>query len=255
MPQGFITRGTTNPNRLRRNDNWITDHPHLRAALLRPGALLVDLGYGASARTTLELADRIRQRLAPVEIIGLEIDPDRVAAAAPYAHAGASFQLGGFELAGLRPSVVRAMNVLRQYDVAAAAAAWSEICGNLAPGGYLVEGTCCEWGRLASWVLLDRAGPVSLTLSMSLRHLDRPSTVAQRLPKALIHNNIPRQPIFELLRQLDAAWDRQAPLRVFGPKQRFAAAAQDVAAGGWPVLSSSRQHHRGEFTVTWAAVD
>src|SRR3954468_13666082 len=55
---GLPTRGTTNANRLRRVDRWLvaTQVPRLRDAA-RP--LVVDLGYGASAVTTLELLDRL----------------------------------------------------------------------------------------------------------------------------------------------------------------------------------------------------
>src|SRR5215468_3428902 len=43
--EGEITRGTTNPSRLRRVDRWITQAE--RPLLSVPRPLLVDLGYGA----------------------------------------------------------------------------------------------------------------------------------------------------------------------------------------------------------------
>ena len=55
-PQGRITRGTTGVNRLRRVDRWIAALPVLRSTA---DPLVVDLGYGASATTTLELRDRL----------------------------------------------------------------------------------------------------------------------------------------------------------------------------------------------------
>ena len=114
---GLPTRGTTNPNRLRRVDRWITGTVEL-AALLRNCAdpLVVDLGYGASPITTVEMRDRLRRVRGDVRVLGLELDPDRVAAAA---HAidppGLDFRRGGFELAGTHPILLRAFNVLRQY--------------------------------------------------------------------------------------------------------------------------------------------
>ena len=59
-PVGTVTRGTTNPNRLRRVDRWIG---YALGGLLRSAAgppVVVDLGYGASPVTVLELADRLR---------------------------------------------------------------------------------------------------------------------------------------------------------------------------------------------------
>ena len=94
---------------------------------------------------------------------------------------------------------MRALNVLRQYDEAAAAAAWTELCGRLAPGGLLVEGTCDELGRRACWVALDASGPLTITLAARVADLDRPSDLAERLPKALIHHNVPGQPVHALL--------------------------------------------------------
>ena len=50
MPIGQVTRGTTGTNRLRRVDRWIAQLAALRRAT---DPLVVDLGYGASATTTL----------------------------------------------------------------------------------------------------------------------------------------------------------------------------------------------------------
>src|SRR3712207_7511542 len=53
-------------------------------------------------------------------------------------------------------SLVRAFNVLRQYDERSAAQAWDTMRAALGPGGVVVEGTCDEWGRRSVWVSLDR---------------------------------------------------------------------------------------------------
>ena len=72
-------------------------------------------GYGRLPVTTLELSTRLRTVRPDLRVVGLEIDPERVSAALESAPAGVEFALGGFELAGLRPVLVRAFNVLRQY--------------------------------------------------------------------------------------------------------------------------------------------
>jgi len=248
---GLPTRGTTNPNRLRRMDNWITAvlAPQLRSA---PDPLVIDLGYGASPITAVELADRLGRVRPDVRVLGLERDPERVAAALPAADPPRlTFARGGFELAGTRPAVVRAANVLRQYDEPAAARAWTTMRQALGPGGVIVEGTCDELGRLGCWVLLDAAGPVSLTVGCRVDAIDRPSDLAARLPKALIHHNVPGQPIHAFLRDLDATWDAAASLATFGARQRWAAACHAMAAQ-WPVTTSRSRY--GELTVPWAAV-
>ena len=79
-PEGEITRGTTNPGRLRRVDRWITQ---ALGAVLRADErpLIVDLGFGASPVTTLELYRQVRAVAPDAEVTGLEIDPARVEAA------------------------------------------------------------------------------------------------------------------------------------------------------------------------------
>jgi hypothetical protein len=249
---GVPTRGTTNPNRLRRMDNWITARlGHVLRAAADP--LVVDLGYGATPVTAVELAGRLARVRPDVRVLGLEIDPVRVAAAQPAADPPRlTFARGGFELAGHHPAIVRAANVLRQYDEAAAAHAWTTLRAGLAVGGVLVEGTCDEVGRRACWVLLDRDGPVSLTFAARVASLPTPGELAERLPKALIHRNVPGEAIHELLRALDAAWDAAAPVSVFGARQRWIATCAAVAGAGWPVDISRTRH--GELTVPWAAV-
>ncbi|MGN9810682.1 class I SAM-dependent methyltransferase [Micromonospora sp. BQ11] len=254
-PVGAVTRGTTNPNRLRRVDNWIVETcgDALRAAA---DPLVVDLGYGASPVTAVELRARLATAVrADVRVVGLEIDPVRVAAAAPAADPpGLTFARGGFELAGLRPALVRAFNVLRQYDESEAGAAWRTVTAGLAPGGLLVEGTCDELGRLGGWVLLDTAGPRTLTLAAKLTTFESPGQLAERLPKALIHRNVPGERIHDLLRALDDAWHAAAGYAPFGPRQRWLRTVTAVRESGWPVLDGPRRWRHGELTVPWQAV-
>ncbi|GAA2818836.1 class I SAM-dependent methyltransferase [Saccharopolyspora taberi] len=262
---GVPTRGTTNPNRLRRIDRWIAGTPWVAGAL-RDAAdpVVVDLGYGSSPVTTVELASRLRPVRPDVRVFGLEIDPERVAAGKLVADPPAlEFRRGGFELAGLAagiggaagPTLVRALNVLRQYTEPEAWKAWDELCSRLAPGGLLVEGTCDEVGRRCCWVTLDRDGPRTFTLSCLPSDLDRPSDLAERLPKTLIHRNVPGERVHALLSELDACWATAAPLAPFGPRARWAEAVTLLAGRGWPVLDRRRRWRLGELTVPWAAVD
>ncbi|GLU89257.1 class I SAM-dependent methyltransferase [Agromyces sp. NBRC 114283] len=264
-PEGAITRGTTNTNRLRRVDRWIAEQPAFRLAA---DPLVVDLGYGASGVTAFELAARLRRRRPDVEVLGLEIDPARVRTAdAQLAEVRAgrtafdpelpvAFARGGFEVptGHRRPAVIRAFNVLRQYEEREVASAWARMTDRLAPGGLLVEGTCDELGRIASWVGITAEGPRSFTISLRLRELDRPSVVAERLPKALIHRNVPGERVHGLFVDLDRAWAQAAPLSVYGPSQRWIDAVGRLRAEGWPVRDGVRRWRLGELTLDWAAV-
>ncbi|MBZ4488136.1 class I SAM-dependent methyltransferase [Microbacterium sp. cx-55] len=265
VPFGRVTRGTTGTNRLRRIDRWIARHPVLRRAEREP--LVVDLGYGASGVTALELEARLHTTRPDVTVLGLEIAPERVATATAQlaqVRAGASpfrpdarvaFARGGFEVpASQRPVVIRAFNVLRQYDETEVAAAWERMAARLAPGGILVEGTCNEVGRVATWVEVGAdALPRTLTVSLRLADLESPLIAAERLPKALIHRNVPGEQVHDFLRTLDREWERAAALGAFGPVQRWRGAMQAMADADWPLRQRSRWR-LGEITVPWDRV-
>ncbi|WP_158865388.1 class I SAM-dependent methyltransferase [Leifsonia sp. AG29] len=263
---GTVTRGTTNTNRLRRVDRWIAALPELRRA---SDPLVVDLGYGASGVTAFELHHRLARVRPDVEVLGLEIEPARVrraeeqlaevrAGATPFAaDARISFGLGGFEVplpAGRLATVIRAFNVLRQYDESDVATAWQRMRARLQPGGVLVEGTCDELGRISSWVALDPQGPRTLTVSLRLHDLEAPSVVAERLPKALIHRNVPGERVHAFLTELDRLWRVHSPLGAYGPTQRWIAVAESLRAAGWPVIGGRARWRLGELSVAWEAV-
>jgi hypothetical protein len=254
-PLGNATRGTTNPNRLRRSDRWVAGTWWVRNALAEADdPLVVDLGYGATPVTTVELARRLAVVRPDVRVLGLEIDQERVNAALLAADPPfLSFARGGFELAGTRPALVRAFNVLRQYEEDEVAAAWTTMISRLAPGGLLVEGTCDELGRRCCWVTLDSAGPRTLTLACKPADLEQPSDLAERLPKVLIHRNVPGERVHDLFTALDHCWARAAPYANFGPRARWTEAIA-LLANDWPVSDNRKRWRLGEVTLDWAAV-
>ncbi|MEU2156568.1 class I SAM-dependent methyltransferase [Streptomyces sp. NPDC019396] len=257
-PVGAVTRGTTNPNRLRRMDRWIAavHGPVLRRSDAAPVA--VDLGYGAAPWTAVELMQRLRTAEPRTEVVGIEIEPARVAAARPYEREGLWFVHGGFEIPlSQRPLLIRAANVLRQYDEDEVAAVWQRLCARLAPGGLLVEGTCDEIGRRHVWVALGPEGPRTVTFATRLGSLDRPSDLAERLPKALIHRNVPGEPVHAFLRDFDRAWAAAAPYASLGARQRWIRTVRDLSAD-WPLTGTGsdglRRWRQGEVTVKWSAL-
>ena len=100
-----------------------------------------------------------------------------------------------------------------------------------------------------------RAGRVrcSVTFALRLGGLQRPSDVAERLPKSLIHRNVPGEPVHAFLTDLDRAWERSAASASWGARQRFLAAVEQVR-DAWPLLDGPSRWRLGEVTVDWAAV-
>ncbi len=255
-PVGTITRGTTNPNRLRRVDRFIASQPLMRSC---DKPVVVDLGFGASPITAIELLGRLSKINPATHVVGIEIDRERVERGLAVATENLHFTHGGFEVPlpsqlGKEATIIRAFNVLRQYSETEVAAAWDRMLEKLSPEGLLIEGTCDEIGRLASWITLDKSGPKTLTISLRLNQLDLPSKVAERLPKALIHHNTPGQRIHEFLNALDAAWRNNAGLSAFGAAQRWVACCKDLLAAGWPLVGDKKRWRLGELTIDWQAV-
>jgi len=250
-----VTRGTTNPNRLRRVDRFIATLPVLK----KPNPVVVDLGYGASPITAIELRDRLLKVNSTVRVVGVEIEKDRVARGLEIAEPGLDFLLGGFETPlppGIQKAdVIRAFNVLRQYDERDVKAAWDLMVSRLNDDGVLVEGTCNEIGRIGSWITITKQGPKLFTISLHLGSLEIPSIVAERLPKALIHHNVAGEKIYEYLKALDQAWATHAPLGTFGAVQRWLAVCETMTAAGWPIVVNRKRWHLGELTIDWSAVN
>ncbi len=253
-PVGNVTRGTTNPNRMRRLDRWLTGPQawRLRAAA---DPLVVDLGYGATPATAVELYERLSAVRSDVRVCGIEIEPERVRAALPLQRPGLNFLVGGFELpVPGRPVLVRAFNVLRQYEEADVAGIWRLVQDRLSADGLFIDGTCDEIGRRVTWVALDRSRPLSLSVSVRFGSFELPSEVAERLPKALIHRNVPGEPVHALMQAMDRAWLESAPLASFGNRQRWQAMCQALRDAGWPVQDGPARWRLGELTVGWEAV-
>lgn len=246
-PVGQVTRGTTGTNRLRRFDRWIT---HLAAGALRSAEqpMAVDLGFGEHPATTVQWQHSLRAVNPGVEVVGVEIDRQRVSAARGVIDA----VHGGFEIpTARRPLLIRAANVLRQYPAEDVDTAWRLMASRLAPGGWLIDGTCDELGRLTAMISIDEHGqPVWFTVSCRLAGLQSPSQVAARLPKALIHRNFPGTGVHRLLQDMDHAWDAAAR---WGARQRWISMAGSLL-DTWPVRDGVTRWRLGEFTVAWDAV-
>ena len=253
-PQGQPTRGKTTQNRLRRVDNFLLLYD---SALLRRGdfarAYYVDLGYGAEPFTTLESADRLRRANPALPVLGVEIDPERVARALPYADDLTHFRLRAAStcrwLAGETVRIIRAFNVLRQYEEAEVIAAWQTMGRCLLPGGLLIEGTSDPFGRVLTANLLRRAGDrlryEGLLFSTNFRWGFAPGLFQPVLPKNCIHRMIPGEPINTFMSAWNQAIRETIAHKNWGLRQWFAASAHALAAQGFPLELRRAYLNRG----------
>lgn len=244
-PQGQATRGKTARNRLRQVDNFLLRYdPGLltRADGEFEQALFVDLGYGAEAVTTLESAERFRRLNPGLKVLGVEIDPERVAAALPFADSHTFFRLGGFNLP-LQPGetvrAMRAFNVLRQYEEHEAAPAWEQMARGVLPGGLLIEGTSSPTGAIWAANLLRRVETgweqEALVFGTNFHPGFDPELFQTILPKNYIHRVLPGEPIGEFFAAWKAAYAEASPMQAWGLRQWFVSTAEGLARRGYKI--------------------
>jgi hypothetical protein len=230
--------------------------------------MFVDLGYGSDARTTLESASRFRRVNPDLRVLGVEIDQERVEAALPYADEKTFFRLGGFNLPlyeGEHIRLIRAFNVLRQYEEKDFAPAYDRLAPYILPRGLMIEGTSNPFGSiwaanvvrrtLESDSLLSGDQKLAsglqnwifeaLVFSTNFRTGFDVEEFQTILPKNLIHHVVPGEPIYNFFE----AWKRCAAetssLKTYGARQWFIAAAERMEKQGYAVASQRKWLSKG----------
>lgn len=264
QPEGQITRGKTAPNRLRRMDHFLAAYdPGLISR--RDGeferAFYVDLGYGSEPVTTMESAARLRKLNRDLPVLGVEIKPERVERARPFADDQTFFRLGGFNLPlGSWPDgqpetvrLVRAFNVLRQYDQQEVLPAYNQIMSRVLSGGLLMDGTSDPFGRVWTANLIRRSvngdsQPLSLeavVLGANLGVGFEPEAFQTRLPKSFIHRMVPGDAAFEFIEAFKAAARDTRSSEIWGPRAWFTAAGGALTGRGYEISHPDRWLRQG----------
>lgn len=280
-PEGQPTRGKTASNRLRRVDNFILLYePSLitRTDGLFAHALFVDLGYGFDARTTLESAARLRHVGPDLRILGVEIEKERVEAALPYADEKTSFRLGGFNLPlkeGEHVRLIRAFNVLRQYEKKDFVSAYERLAQYVLPGGLMIEGTSNPFGsvwcaNLARKINTEhvtlrewRSGatteesrasltmtntqwrPESLVFSTNFRIGFDITDFQAVLPKNYIHHVLPVESIHDFFEAWKQSAAETSAMKAYGLRQWFIHSAESLAGKGYKINLQTKFLSRG----------
>ena len=245
-PQGHQTRGKTARNRLRRSDIFmlltegslirLQDSPGIRS-------YYVDLGYGFEPFTTLESAERLRKQNPNLSVLGVEIDPERVAAAKPYEDEQTFFRLGGFNLPikdNETVRLIRAFNVLRQYDESEWEAPIKQLGLQLIPGGMLLEGTSNPTGSVWTANVIRRSASAphqvfreGFVFSTNFHMGFEPDLFQPVLTKNYIHRMVPGEQIYDFMERWKTACRNQSPMRSYGLRALFCAAAAELRDAGY----------------------
>lgn len=234
------TRGRTRPGRLRALDEYLCQRERRLLMSGPPAAAFIDVGFGVDPSTTLEAAAALRRLRPNLHVAGVELDPDRAAAARGAQDERTRFVHGGLDAAGaFAPAlVVRAMNVLRAYpeaDVPAFHSAWSSL---LVEGGLLVEGSTDSEGHVAVAHLCRAreagAAPLreALVFWTDFERGFAPILFRDWLPRDLRRRVVPGEAIHGFLARWTQAW---SPFRAAGPAAAFAASVSALRSSGEPL--------------------
>ena len=135
--------------------------------------------------------------------------------------------------------LIRAFNVLRQYEEKDFVPAYETLAQYVLPGGLMIEGTSNPFGSIwvANVVRKIESGwkfealVFSTNFRMGFDIIDFQAV----LPKNYIHHVFQGEPIHDFLE----AWKRSAAetsaAKVFGAKQWFVAAAENLASKGYKI--------------------
>ena len=254
-PLGQITRGKTARNRLRRVDNFLMMYADsiLRAKYEEYRyAFYVDLGYGAEPFTTLESAERLRTVNPSLPVLGVEIEQERVVNAKPFEDETTFFRLGGFNIplkAGETVRLIRAFNVLRQYEESEVLPSLHLMGEYVFEGGLIIEGTSDPFGRI--WVanlLRKESGELKvegLLFSTNFRWGFEPALFQPVLPKNHIHRMIPGEIIYDFMENWKRASLETIAFREWGIRRWFIAAAQRLGQAGYSLELRTKYLRRG----------
>lgn len=262
-PEGQPTRGKTAANRLRRADNFLLLYePSLlsRTDGWFAHSFFVDLGYGFDPRTTLESASRFRRVNPNLKILGVEIDKERVEAALPFADDKTFFRLGGFNLPlqdGERVRLIRAFNVLRQYEEKDFSPAYERLAEYVLPGGLMIEGTSTPYGQIWAANLARKEKSETreleigdwrfeaLVFSTNFRLGFDVEEFQTILPKNLIHRVVRGEPIYDFFEAWKKSAKETARVKTFGLKQWFSSAAESLERKGYRINLQRKFLSRG----------
>ena len=245
-PIGHSTRGKTTRNRLRRVDIFLIRYA---ASLIKrqegnfQSAYYVDLGFGEEPHTTIESSNHFKKLNPHLPVLGVEIAPERIAAAKPYEDELVSFRLGGFNLPlgqNEHARLIRAFNVLRQYEEEEIAKAYETMQSKLLPGGLIIEGTSDPFGRIWTANLVRKSGEKTLdyeglVLSTNFRWGFDPVQLQTVLPKNLIHHLIPGETIYQFFSDWKDSAKSSIGFKKFGLRQWFQESAHQLAAKGYQI--------------------
>jgi hypothetical protein len=148
-------------------------------------------------------------------------------------------------LSGETVRLIRAFNVLRQYEEKDFAPAYERLAEYVLPGGLMIEGTSNPFGSVwAANVVRKTLESDSLPSSWKFEalvfstnfHLGLDVQEFQTiLPKNLIHHVMKGEPIYDFFEAWKRSAAETAAMKTYGFKQWFIASAESLSTKGYKV--------------------
>jgi hypothetical protein len=263
--QGRITRDKTTQNRLRRVDIFLVLYaPELirsqKGDFQR--AFFVDLGFGRRPLTTLESARALRRLHPGMPVLGIDIDKTLVEQALCYQDEITFFRHGGFNLplqsekgnSLEKVRIIRAFNVLRQYNEEEVPGAYKILGSYLLPGGILIEGTSDPLGRIWTCHLIRKQSPASLVheamvFSTNFKESWSPGVFQPVLPKNDIHRMIEGEEIYTFFDAWKGEYKKSLSSGVIKVRQLFIKSCLGLKEQGYAV--ETRKKWLGKGFLIW----
>jgi hypothetical protein len=139
--------------------------------------------------------------------------------------------------------LIRAFNVLRQYEEKDFNPAYERLARYVLPGGLMIEGTSDPFGSLwvANVARKEESGKSgewkfeALVLSTNFRTGFDITDFQTVLPKNIIHPVVPGEQIYGFFEAWKQSAAESSAMKTFGPRQWFMHAAESVAQKGYRI--------------------
>ncbi|MBN2443139.1 MAG: hypothetical protein JXJ04_17395 [Spirochaetales bacterium] len=221
-------------------------------------AMFVDLGFGKFPATTLQTAEYLRRINPELLVLGVEIDKTLVLEAEKYSDDLTQFRYGGFNLPlkhlknipieNVR--IIRAFNVLRQYNEDEVYDAFMTLGHYLLPGGLIIEGTSDPYGRVWAANILrknksDHLIKEALVFSTNFKGGFEPRHFQPILPKNYIHHMVPGEEIYTFIEDWKKEYKKNLSTGKTTAKQLFIDTARNLKEQGYAVETRKKWLARG----------
>ncbi len=225
----------TRPGRLRGVDTWLRAE---RSSGWPVDVALVDVGFGVSPTTTVELFDWVRGLRPDARVEGWELDAAALERAQAFAEPGLCFLTAPQDV-GPTFDVARAFNVGRAGPREALEQLHGLLVRALRLGGVALEGSTDVDGRVAAfYVLRDDGARTALVLATDLSRAVAPRLFRDVLPRDWRRSAHAGTPVFALLEDWQRSWE--AVRATLDPRAAFLRSVAELA-GRWAVRAGEAE--------------